>query len=500
MAKVMRPVRLQDGKSLSDYYTVEGLIRLAESRMFYMVNDCRPDQSKKYCWECGSHNSEPTDMSCISCGKQLKLRKFLISDRWEEDQKYQFSAFFEKEIEHPVLLPAFDLFEERKSMYAVYDWQNYEFLIDLSSALNNRNILDIALRLLGLIAHYHEKGIVLGNFGLHNLLIKSDTKEVLFFDPVIERIYPGEVPADQRAHEMPYLSEILRKLTSASEVELADFYEKCKQGVFKNPYEMGREIERLLSIFDKEERDQNASAMSDVGLVRVLNEDNWGWGILKNGLKLYVVADGMGGHDAGEVASSLAVSLLFEEMNTRLEENRKYNIEELRKIFLTSFQQANNGIKDYSEKRGSDMGTTMVTALIVGKEAIVANVGDSRAYLHRKNSLHQISKDHSLVQRFVDQGQLTMDEARHHPHSNILMRTVGTDRNVQVDTFTVRLETGDKILLCSDGLWGEVEDAEMESVINESADLWKATEDLVWAAHAAGAKDNVTLVLYEAGE
>ena len=497
MAKVMRPARLQDGTNLSDYYTVEGLIRLAESRMFYIVNDYRPDQSKKYCWECGSHSSAPVDMNCTSCGKQLGLRKFLISARWEEDQKYQFSDFFEKEIEHPVLLPAFDLFLERKSMYAVYDWQNYEFLIDLSSAFNNRKVLDIALRLLGLIAHYHEKGIILGNFGLHNLIIKSDTKDVLFFDPVIERIYPGEVPEDQRGHELPYLSEILRKLTSASEVELSNFYEQTKTGAFKNPYEMGREIEKLINIFDKEERDENASAISDVGLVRVLNEDNWGWGILKNKLKLYVVADGMGGHDAGEVASSLAVSLLFEEMNTRLDVNQKYNIEELRAIFSTSFQQANNGIKDHAEKRGSDMGTTMVTALIVGGSAIVANVGDSRAYLHRKNSLHQISKDHSLVQRFVDQGQLTMDEARHHPHSNILMRTVGTDRNVQVDTFTVKLEDGDKILLCSDGLWGEVEDAEMEQIINDSSDLWKASEDLVWAAHAAGAKDNVTLILYE---
>lgn len=497
MPKVMRPARLQDGTCLSDYYTVEGLIRLAESRMFYIVNDYRPDQSKKYCWECGSHDSSPTDMNCVKCGHQMGLRKFLISVRWEEDQKYQFSDFFEKEVEHPVFLPAFDLFLERNSMFAVYEWQNYDFLIDYASALNNREVLDIALRVLGVLAHMHEQGIVLARFSLHNLLIQSKTEQVLFFDPVIERIYPGEVPEDQKHHELPYLAEILRKLTSASETALLEFYEEIKKGSFSSPYEMGREIEKMLALFDKEERDQRASAMSDVGLVRVLNEDNWGWGILKNNLKLYVVADGMGGHDAGEIASQLAVSLLFTEMNNRIVEGKNYAIEELRQIFATSFQQANNGIKDYAEQRGSDMGTTMVTALIVGDSAIVANVGDSRAYLHRNNALHQVSKDHSLVQRFVDQGQLTMEEARHHPHSNILMRTVGTERNVQVDTFTVQLQQGDKILLCSDGLWGEVEDRDMEQIINDSPDLWQMSQDLVGAAHAGGGKDNVTLVLYQ---
>ncbi len=497
MGKVMRPARLQDGTCLSDYYTVEGLIRLAESRMFYIVNDYRPDQSKKYCWECGSHDSSPTDMNCVNCGHQMGLRKFLISVRWEEDQKYQFSEFFEKEVEHSVFIPPFDLFLERNSMFAVYDWQNYDFLIDTSSAFTNREILNIALRILGLLAHMHDQGVVLARFGLHNLLVQSDTDQPLFFDPVIERVYPGEVPADQQYHELPYLAELLRKLTSASETRLLQFYEDVKEGKFRSPYEMGREIEQLLEIFDTEDRDNDAAAMSDVGLVRVLNEDNWGWGILKENLKLYVVADGMGGHDAGEIASSLAVSLLFSEMNNRLDDGRSYSIEELRQIFATSFQEANNGIKDYAEKRGSDMGTTMVTALISGDSAIVANVGDSRAYLHRKSALHQISKDHSLVQRFVDQGQLTMEEARHHPHSNILMRTVGTERDVQVDTFTVQLEQGDKILLCSDGLWGEVEDQEMEQIINESPDLWKSSEDLVGAAHAGGGKDNVTLILYE---
>ena len=128
-------------------------------------------------------------------------------------------------------------------------------------------------------------------------------------------------------------------------------------------------------------------------------------------------------------------------------------------------------------------------------DAIIANVGDSRAYILRSNKLSQVSVDHSLVQRMVEQGQLTPDEARHHPHSNILMRTVGTEKDVPVDTFRVRLQQQDLILLCSDGLWGETEDFDMQEVMNQPIDLREIAVDLTVLAHSGGGKDNVSLVL-----
>jgi protein phosphatase len=127
--------------------------------------------------------------------------------------------------------------------------------------------------------------------------------------------------------------------------------------------------------------------------------------------------------------------------------------------------------------------------------ALCANVGDSRGYLFRNGTLHQITKDHSLVWRMVDQGRLTHAEARNHPHSNILLRTVGTERNVEIDLFRVELEPGDKVMLCSDGLWGEVEDGEMESVMNQQVDGRIAARELVRAAHVGGGKDNITVIL-----
>jgi protein phosphatase len=109
--------------------------------------------------------------------------------------------------------------------------------------------------------------------------------------------------------------------------------------------------------------------------------------------------------------------------------------------------------------------------------------------------MSQVSVDHSLVQRMVEQGQLTPDEARHHPHSNILMRTVGTERDVAVDTFRVKMKSNDIILLCSDGLWGETEDFDMQEVMNAPISLHEMASDLMILAHNGGGKDNVTHVL-----
>ena len=161
-----------------------------------------------------------------------------------------------------------------------------------------------------------------------------------------------------------------------------------------------------------------------------------------------------------------------------------------------AFQAANNTIKAEAERRDTDMGTTLVSMLMVDeKRAYVANVGDSRAYVLRQNALHQVTVDHSLVAKWVERGRITEEEARHHPHSNILLRTVGTERDVEIDLFRLDVEPGDRILMCSDGLWGEVEDRDIESILNSYADPRTAARELVRASHQGGGKDNVTLMI-----
>lgn len=499
MAKISRPPKISESSYLSKYYTVEWLIRLAESRMFYIVNDHRPDQMTKYCWECGSDTSSSMDTECVSCGKPMHKRKFLISLRWEQEQTMHLKSFFEKHLTHPALLTPFDFFMPnniRNAMILVYEWDNFEFLLERPSPRSGAEVLQIAQTALGVLAFFHENGVVLGDIGLHNFLIQPKTGEMFFFDPTVADIYMGPVPHGKRADELPSLANTLRKLVAPDEKNIHAMLDKAMQGAFQSPYEMGRAIEQLLGAFENPHLDPWSAGMSDVGLVRVLNEDNWGWKQLSSDVRLYVVADGMGGHDAGEVASSMAVSILLKECSNRISEGVNYSIDELDNILAKSFVLANNGIKDFADQRGSDMGTTMVAGLIYkNSQAIVANVGDSRAYLHRGSKLNQVSVDHSLVQRMVEQGQLTPDEARHHPHSNILMRTVGTERDVLVDTFHVDLQSGDSLLLCSDGLWGETEDIDMERILNQVPEFQEKAVELIYLAHNGGGKDNVSLIL-----
>jgi serine/threonine protein phosphatase PrpC len=142
------------------------------------------------------------------------------------------------------------------------------------------------------------------------------------------------------------------------------------------------------------------------------------------------------------------------------------------------------------------MGTTLVCLLVLdGRLGLLANVGDSRGYLRRGGVLYQVTKDHSLVQKMVERGRITAEQARHHPHNNILLRTVGTERDVEIDIFRVELEPGDQVLLCSDGLWGEVEDQDIQSILNTYTDPRIASLELVRAAHAGGGRDNVTVML-----
>jgi protein phosphatase len=259
--------------------------------------------------------------------------------------------------------------------------------------------------------------------------------------------------------------------------------------------EFGRAIERAYDEHAGLSFPPLIGGMSDVGRTRQLNEDNWGWTRLSERARLYVVADGMGGHDGGEVASALAVRTLCETARAReaLAPDGERAIENL---LDESFQVANNTIKDAAEARGTDMGTTLVCMLVLhDKVGFVANVGDSRCYVLHEGHLTQVTKDHSLVQKLVERGRIAPEEARNHPQNHILLRTVGTERDIEIDLFRVDLTSGDRVLLCSDGLWGEVDDREIESILTTYADPRIAARELVRAAHQGGGKDNVTLMV-----
>ena len=492
---VNRPHRIQPGSPLSDHYTVVGLVRLSEGRMFYRANDMRPDRPQKFCWNCGYDGTPRHQNYCDECSQEMTTRNFLVSCRWDAGAN-RFAAFFDREIEHPVLCTPIDLFRERGSLCSVIDWNKEDFLLNHSAPLPVSQVLKLGTNMCGLIAYLYEQGITLDEMFIGNFLVRSQNNDILFFDPNVRSLYDGPVPESQRGREIANLALVLQRFLSVEHKELHDLLQETIKGGFSSTYEFGRALEHFVIEEPQDASLVDLAGVSDVGLIRSLNEDNWGWRKINEKTSLYVVADGMGGHDAGEVASQLAVEGICYKLEELLMSGTTVSREELQEQLYYAFQYANNNIKSTSEEMGSDMGTTMVCAMIIDNRiGLIANVGDSRAYLLREQQLHRISKDHSYVEKMVEDGQLTLEEARVHPKSNILLRTVGTERDIKIDIFPIQLQSRDVILLCSDGLWGEIPEDILESVINENMDLRKTAQLLVRESHLGGGKDNCTLIM-----
>ncbi len=232
--------------------------------------------------------------------------------------------------------------------------------------------------------------------------------------------------------------------------------------------------------------------ITDTGRVREHNEDNFA--ILELADKvLFVVADGMGGHDAGEVASRIATETVCKVV----EEDHASSTDHLG-LVERALQEANIKVLQEGVRRKSDLGTTLSVALVVNDIAYVANVGDSRVYWIEKGSISQITKDHSLVAKLVEAGKLTKEDARNHPKSNLLIRTIGNDEMIKVDTFRVPLKKGGTLLLCTDGLWGDVTDDEIHRVCTLEENTTAVGDFLVEMANDNGGKDNITVVVVKA--
>ncbi len=496
-----RPPSFPPGSNLSDYYRVEGLWRLAEGRMFYLVNDSRPERPFRRCWECGDETNAQGSANCGACGGSLEPRRFLLSTRWDRHGFEPFMAFFGKQVVHPALLAPCDVFPwpdaSPAQLCSVVPYNGEHLLLDEAAPLNIERLVPFAQRAGGLLALLASNGVRLNWLHRANFLVRA-SGEIILFDPDVATVQDGPLAAADTRDAIMQLGELLRRYTPIEERGWQAFFAEVEGGTFSTAAEFGRalqlEAQRAKQVAPAEATLH--AGMTDVGLHRPLNEDNWGWARVAEGVDLFVVADGMGGHDCGEVASMLAVQTVIASARARIDVPVRPDLDALENIFDEACQEANNTIKGNAEARGNDMGTTLVACMVVDdKVALCANVGDSRGYLVRGGQLHQVTRDHSLVARMVEQNRLTAEEARHHPHSNILLRTVGTERNVDIDIFRVELEPGDRVLLCSDGLWGEVEDSDMEEILQSCEDTRVASRELIHAAHMGGGKDNITVIL-----
>lgn len=266
----------------------------------------------------------------------------------------------------------------------------------------------------------------------------------------------------------------------------------------------------LLELINNPER--KVGHCSDVGLCRQGNEDSMGVFDLTfttqsvtSGLGLFAVADGMGGVNAGEIASALAIDTLTSHVQgalANLGASSQDPADDIRQALQVGIKNSNSRIYETGRYNPdlNGMGTTLTSAVIFGSSVFIGHVGDSRAYLINREGIEKVSRDHSLVGRLVEIGQITPEEAAVHPQRNLIYRSLGTYPNVEVDLYQRPIKIGDWLLLCSDGLTGHLSDEELQEVVLGTPDPHLAARRLVNMANQRGGEDNITVVLVNLAE
>jgi serine/threonine protein phosphatase PrpC len=251
---------------------------------------------------------------------------------------------------------------------------------------------------------------------------------------------------------------------------------------------------------------QEAGWNIDKGMLRENNEDSVATVILNQASEgdsqsvgVYAVADGMGGHEAGEVASKLAVRTAVRQLMNNVTELDADMPDNYRRWLESAATLANRVVHQNAQDTDKKMGSTLVMAVVVGHDVHVVNVGDSRAYLISTKDIRQITHDQSFVQALVDNGTITPEQAAGHPNRNVLTQAIGSHEEVSAELFSETLEADESLLLCSDGLWEMLGDTEIARIVRSAETPDTACQALIEACNAAGGRDNIAAVLVRLG-
>lgn len=231
-------------------------------------------------------------------------------------------------------------------------------------------------------------------------------------------------------------------------------------------------------------------AKTHIGMVRKNNEDFFAY---DEDLNFFVVADGIGGHNAGEVASELACSIILENFRRHY----KTYSHKLPLLLSKSIDKANKAVymKSLENENFKGMGTTITLGILSEGIVYIAHVGDSRMYLIRGSEIKQVTVDHTLVNKLLDNGSISQEEAKNHPNKNIITKAVGYDEKLVIDIFELETIDEDTLLLCSDGLTDAVSDDEILKIVNANSNYDLVCENLISKANESGGPDNITVML-----
>ncbi len=445
-------------------------------------------------------------------------------------------------IKHPAFQLALSGFAQDGRVYLVYRDENPVPLARRTGGIrmSEPEAIGLAIQVCQAVSALHRRGLRVNDICPQSVVVASDGRVKLTgldyvsndtelqSDPILNdgytapEIYKGK-KTDKRA-DVFSIGALLYTCLTGERIEAESWREEAGPVNFYPPHVVSpglEQVARRALAFSPDERWPTvealkteliklngtirirAAALTDVGRVRELNEDavmtvqySRQSQIEPAESYLYVVADGMGGAAAGEVASAIAVKAIRDYVETRLLAGEA---DEPGGLLKDALEEANRSILDYQaanpESRG--MGSTGVSALILPPQAAVAWVGDSRAYLSEGAGIRQITRDHSLVQRLIEIGQLTLEQARHHEHKNVITRSLGARQSgpAGAEATVIRLKRGDRMVLCSDGLTTHVEDDQIGEIVRRHSDPDAVARELIVAANAGGGTDNISAVV-----
>lgn len=475
------------------------------------------------CWACDSLANDAGEAFCIDCGAALEKRSYRgMLSATDTPSGLALIPTVEDASAREILPTIWDQVDTNgRTLVLVKDGHHPP----VTPPLDEITALRVGVALGHTLAALHNQGLALGALSPGELELTAADRPKLHDARNLHQIDSDE---DAVLSDLQALAGLLEALTdtprttqrldedtallAADSPNLATILREVRTGAITTVPDLITELEELLTERTRPiALHQRVGAESHTGIIRDHNEDSLlaldlslnnssigrSWG-------LYIVADGMGGHAAGEVASGLAIRgaaevILREYLTPTLDLDSNYDDAQARDIVSRAVQQANDYVLREGRLRGNDMGTTITMALVVGDRVTIANVGDSRAYLYREGKLRRVSKDHSLVMRLVELGQITEEDIYTHPQRNAVLRSLGDKADIPVDLFSERVQPGDALLLCSDGQWEMTHDPEMEQIVSQYDDPQQTCRKLIEAANQAGGEDNITSVLVKFG-
>jgi serine/threonine protein phosphatase PrpC len=509
-----------EGSSFGDRFQYDSLVIQDEHEIQYTVKEIvQPDTppvrvcSNPDCLTVHCPVGIEVEKFCTHCGVLLDTQSpVLLLMEADTDKFASIPPVIDLHLIHPNIHPPVAKFQQN-ILGATHYCMVTPFSQDLPFQPDITEVLEWGIQLSKALDYMQAKGVVLGE-ELDQSSIGIANGKVVWRNFNSTRILPMLTDRDKINNMRQLALAMYYWMTSKTTYNLDPYLSPVLNELFQKAlvgdgFISGAEFEKQINLVKSTEPkrlnlDFQLGKRTHPGRVRTNNEDSllsielsrMNQGVIQP-ISLVAVADGMGGHASGEQASSLVIDAIAQIGAFELVALQNPSFEEFGDWIKRATQAANQAVYEARQKVGNDMGSTLVLGLLVGSQAYLGHIGDSRIYLVNKESIKQLSTDHSLVQHLMSIGKITKDEARVHPQRNIIYRSLGEKPDVEADYFNQQLFPGDRMLFCSDGLSGLLDDQKIQKIIVDASSPQAACDLLIDEANAAGGDDNISALLVE---